>query len=150
MDESLKARILEFLDGALDMTLATIRDDGYPQATVVGFVHDDLTIYFGCDEDSQKAENIARNSKVSLTVTLPYKSWNDICGLSAGADAHRITDPGEIEKVGALMFEKFPQIAEFVPSEEEREATAMFRVTPKVFSVIDYSKGFGHAELVAV
>lgn len=37
------------------MTIATIRDDGYPQATVVGFVHDGLTIYFGSDRNSQKA-----------------------------------------------------------------------------------------------
>jgi hypothetical protein len=51
-------------------------EDGYPQATTVSYVSDGLTIYFGCGEASQKARNLARNTKVSLTVTLTMRcSW---------------------------------------------------------------------------
>jgi hypothetical protein len=54
--------------------IATIRPDGYPQATTVSYVSDGLTIYFGCVAESQKAQNIAYNNKVSLTVTLPISA----------------------------------------------------------------------------
>jgi pyridoxine/pyridoxamine 5'-phosphate oxidase len=71
MDMRLKEEILSILKGASEMTIATVRPDGYPQATTVNFVSDDLVIYFGCAADSQKARNIACNGKVSLTVTVP-------------------------------------------------------------------------------
>ena len=88
--------------------------DGYPQATTVSFANDGLDIYFGCSEDSQKARNISRNGKVSLTINLPYANWGEIRGISAGGHADRLTDPSEIEHAGRLLLQKFPQgIAEY-------------------------------------
>ena len=40
------------------MTVATLRPDGRPQATTVGYMNDDLTLYFLCGLDSQKAKNL--------------------------------------------------------------------------------------------
>ena len=79
-----QADIFGILDGAQDITIATVREDGYPQATMVSFVHDGLTIYFGCGPDSQKARNIKQCDKISLTVNLPYEGWDEIRGLSLG------------------------------------------------------------------
>ena len=93
MDARLRDEILSILDRASDMTIATIRQDGYPQATTVSFANDGLDIYFGCSEDSQKARNISRNGKVSLTINLPYANWGEIRGISAGGHAARLTDP---------------------------------------------------------
>lgn len=146
MDPGLKQEIVSILDDANDMTIATIRTDGYPQATTVSYVNDGLKIYFGCAAASQKSTNLARNSKVSLTVNLPYTSWNDIRGLSIGGRAERVTNPQEVEQAGQLMFEKFPQIARYAPA--ELEDIVLFRVTPEVISVLDYRKGFGHTDLV--
>jgi len=56
------------------MTIATVREDGYPQAPTVSYVNDGPTIYFGCAAASTKAKNITGNAKVSLTVNLPYTS----------------------------------------------------------------------------
>ena len=58
MDPALKDEITSILDGANDMTIATIREDGYPQATTVSYVNDGLAIFFGCAAQSQKAKNI--------------------------------------------------------------------------------------------
>lgn len=74
MDPALTPEVISILDQANDMTIATVREDGYPQATTVSYVNDGLTIYFGCAAESQKAKNIARSEKVSLTVNLPYAS----------------------------------------------------------------------------
>jgi nitroimidazol reductase NimA-like FMN-containing flavoprotein (pyridoxamine 5'-phosphate oxidase superfamily) len=148
MDPVLTDEILSILDNAIDMTIATVREDGYPQATTVSYVNDGPKIYFGCGGESQKAKNLARNRKISLTVNLPYASWNEIRGLSIGGRAERVTDPQEMGEVSQLMFEKFPQIAGYAPA--ELEEIALFRVTPEIISVLDYRKGFGHTDLVKV
>jgi nitroimidazol reductase NimA-like FMN-containing flavoprotein (pyridoxamine 5'-phosphate oxidase superfamily) len=148
MDPALTEEILSILDDATDMTIATVREDGYPQATTVSYVNDRLTIYFGCAAESQKAQNIACNAKVSLTVNLPYANWSEIRGVSIGARAERVTDPQEIDQVCQLMFQKFPQIVPYAPT--ELEGIVLFRITPEIISVLDYRKGFGHTDLVNV
>ncbi|WP_414474642.1 pyridoxamine 5'-phosphate oxidase family protein [Microvirga sp. M2] len=147
MDASIREEILAILDRANDMTLATIRQDGYPQATTVSYAHDGLDIYFGCAADSQKARNIGRNRKVSLTINLPYVHWGEIRGISAGGLADRLTDTQEIARAGQLLLRKFPQgIAEYVSG--AIEGVAFFKVVSNVISVLDYRKGFGHRDLV--
>ena len=46
------------------------------------------------------------------------------------------------------MFQKFPQIARYAPTEVEE--IELFRVTPEIVSILDYRKGFGHTDLVKV
>jgi nitroimidazol reductase NimA-like FMN-containing flavoprotein (pyridoxamine 5'-phosphate oxidase superfamily) len=148
MNNGLRKEILAILAGATDMTLATVREDGYPQATTVSYVNDDLTIYFGCATESQKVVNIARNDRVSLTVNLPYSSWEEIRGVSIGGRADRVSDPREMDRVGELMLRKFPQIAQYAST--GMHGIVVFRIRPEIISVLDYRKGFGHTELVRV
>lgn len=148
MDSATREKIVAILAGAYDMTLATIRPDGYPQATTVGYVNDGVKIYFGTAANSQKARNIALCDKVSLTVTLPYDRWEEIQALSMGARAARVADAVEMAKVGRLMLKKFPQGADFGP--EEADSIAIFSISPVVVSVLDYRQGFGHTELVTL
>jgi general stress protein 26 len=148
MDPALRKEIVSILDEANDLTIATVREDGYPQATTVSYVNDSLTIYFGCAVESQKAQNLARSGKVSFTVNLPYANWSEIRGLSIGGRAERVTDPREIDQVAQLMFQKFPQIAPYAPT--ELEGIVLFRIIPEIISVLDYRKGFGHTDLVKV
>jgi pyridoxamine 5'-phosphate oxidase-like protein len=146
MDSGLREDILSILKGAGDMTIATIRPDGYPQATTVSYVSDGLVIYFGCAAESQKARNPALNDKVSLTVTLPYFNWDEIRGLSLGGRATPVTDPTEINRASELMLRKFPQILQYALA--GKKGVFLVRITPEVISVLDYRKGFGHTDLV--
>jgi Pyridoxamine 5'-phosphate oxidase len=148
MDPALREEILSVLKGASDMTIATIRPDGYPQATTVSYVSDGLTIYFGCAAESQKAQNIAYNNKVSLTVTLPYFNWEEIRGLSMGGRASPVTDTNEITRVSELLLRKFPQILKYALA--GKKGVFLVRITPEVISVLDYRKGFGHTDLVTL
>lgn len=144
-----KQAVLDILDQAPDTTVATVREDGFPQATTVSFVHDGLNIYFGCGTHSQKAQNIRYSDKVSLAVDLPYGSWNEIRGLSLGGRAHFVEEPEEIGRVMQLMQERFPQIAEFAETADPGEM-ALVRVEPVVVSLLDYRQGFGHSQLLEV
>lgn len=128
-----------------DLTIATVRPDGWPQATTVSYAGDGLTIYFGTDANSPKARNIVANNRVSLTINLPYSDWNHIEGISASGFAHRVTDPKDVAHFGAVMLEKFPDVLKYLPT-DRAGALAMFRVDLKFVSVLDYSKGFGHTE----
>ena len=149
MDPAVEQEIISILDDTNDLTIATVRKDGYPQATTVSFVNDGMAIYFGTWSQSQKAKNIARDDRVSIAITDPYKTWNDIKGVSIGGRARKLNDPGELAKVGAIMMKKFPQIAEFAKTMQETEM-AMFRIDAEVISVLDYGKAFGHTDLVTV
>jgi general stress protein 26 len=143
MDESSRRQVLDLLKRHNIMTLATVRKDGYPQATTVSYVNDGLNIYFAFDKTAQKVRNIKRCNKVSLTVGRDYRDWNRIQGLSMGADALVLTNLSEIKTAGSLLARKFPQWGAVSP-----EDVAFVRVVPKVISILDYRRGFGHTELV--
>ena len=148
MDAGLREEIRSILKAADEMTVATVRPDGYPQATTVNYVSDGLVIYFGCAAESQKVRNIACNDKVSLTVTPPHFNWEDICGLSIGGRAAPVTDPKEINRVSELMLRKFPHILRYALG--GKKGVFLVRITPEVVSVLDYRKGFGHTVLVKI
>ena len=131
--------------------IATLRADGWPQATVVSFVHDGPIIYFGVGAASQKAENIARDNRVSITVTPPYEDWMQICGVSMAARVIKVTDEAEQMLVGELMLKRFPKAAEISEMMEVKPGDmCLYRVAPEVVSFLDYTKGFGHTELCKV
>ncbi len=147
MNRDTKRLVLDLLENGHTMTIATVRPDGYPQATTVAYASDGFAIYFACDRECQKVRNLARSRKVSLTVNGDERDWSRIQGLSMGATAEVIS--GVRARRGlALLGRKFPPMAKL--SATERAGTAIVRVTPTVISVIDYTKGFGHTELFAL
>jgi general stress protein 26 len=146
LDPKMKSFVLKILDDAPDITVATKRPDGFPQATVVSFVHDAGTIYFGCDANAQKAANIAHDNRISITATPPYRDWKHIRGVSMGARAFRVVDEKEQKRIGELMLKRFPEMADFM-AEMSAADMILFRVDPEVISILDYAQGFGHTEL---
>lgn len=149
MDETLRRKILELLDGHRIMTLATLRPDGWPQATTVGYGSEGLILYFLCGKDSQKAANLARDDRVSLTIDHDTPQVMDISGLSMAARAQRVQDPSEGEKALRMLMQKYPPQNTPMPIKMPEPAeVAIFRVVPEVISVLDYTKGFGHTDLV--
>src|SRR5678815_4113866 len=99
MDDSMQKKIRGLLDGHRVMTIATLRPDGWPQATTVGYVNEGLTLYFLCGLDSQKAANLARDDRVSLTIDHDPPDLMAITGLSMAARAQAVVDLSEANKV---------------------------------------------------
>lgn len=147
MDLEQRELILSILSRADTLSVATVREDGWPQATVVSFVNDDLDLYFGTTFHSQKLENIARDSRVSATVTLGYGSSKPIQALSLAAEAERVTDPGELLKVAGLVLKKFPRPGPPAPA-AVLEGVAVVRLRPTIVSLLDYSRTFGQTDLI--
>ncbi|MES2758895.1 MAG: pyridoxamine 5'-phosphate oxidase family protein [Pseudomonadota bacterium] len=147
MDQSFKDFVLKVIEGANDLTLATVRPDGYPQATTVSFAHDGLNLYVGIGKHSQKANNVKHNNKVSLTINLPYQDWREIQGLSMSALAEVLVAGPDVDLAKSCLLKRFPQIAEWGETGPANEV-AFLKITPQVISILDYTKGFGHTEQV--
>ena len=150
MDESVRQKILSLLDGHRIMTVATLRPDGWPHATTVGYVSEAMTLWFLCGRESQKAGNLARDNRVSVTIDHDTPDLMAITGLSMAARAHRVTDRAEAEKVLRMLPLKYPDASPQTASMKmpEPDEVAIFRVEPEVISVLDYTKGFAHTDLV--
>ena len=148
MDSAARKAILNLLGVHRLMTVATLRADGWPQATTVGYVSDGLTLHFICAANSQKAVNIARDDRISLTIDSDTDDPFAIKGLSMAARATPVSDAVEIGKVLDRLGEKYPEYKKLPGT--DMSLTTVMRVTPEVISILDYSKGFGHSDLVSV
>ena len=74
------------------------------------------------------------------------KGWID---RVMAARAHVVTDPTEAEKALRLLMLKYPPQGSLPLPMPTPADVRIFRVTPVVISVLDYSKGFAHTDLVA-
>ena len=148
MSPSTKRFILDQLKTNRIMSLATVRSDGYPQATTVTYANDGLTLYFACDRSSQKVRNLRRSPKVSLTINKDTADWKKITGLSMGATAKVLKRTADTQRALALLSRKFKDMKGL--SEEDLAETVFVRVQPKVVSMLDYRRGFGWTKLVKV
>jgi len=146
MDEAIRAKILDLLGQHRLMTVATNRPDGWPQATTVGYANDGFTLYFLCGPQSQKALNIARDNRISLTVDHDVSDPMAITGLSMAAIAAPVEDAAEVSTATDLLMKRYPEYAGYPPPKSGD--IVIMRVVPKVISVLDYSKGFAHTDLV--
>jgi nitroimidazol reductase NimA-like FMN-containing flavoprotein (pyridoxamine 5'-phosphate oxidase superfamily) len=148
MDEKTQRTIVGILDRGRIMSLATLRPDGWPQATTVGYVNEGVSVYFLCGLDSQKAANLARDDRVSLTVNDDPADIMKITGLSMAGHARPVEDPAEGARILALMPLRYPDSPPPPFPMPTPDQVRIFCVTPSVVSVLDYSQGFGHTDLV--
>ncbi|MBB3019608.1 general stress protein 26 [Microvirga lupini] len=150
MHEDIRRKILTLLDQHRIMTVATLRPDGWPQATTVGYASEGLTLYFLCGLDSQKAANLSRDDRVSLTIDHDTSDIMAISGLSLAGHAQAVTDPADAGRVMKMLVRKYPEQTSLSGPMPSPGEIRIFRVTPTVISVLDYSKGFGHSDLVSI
>ena len=148
MKKAFKQQIVEILGQHRIMTIATNRKDGWPQATVVGYANDGIVIYCGIARDSQKFANIARDPRVSLAIAKDVPQPLMIKGLSIAARVEEVTDQGERDHAYEILIARYPEYK--VMPRPDPSAVPTMRLTPEIVSVLDYSRGFGHSDLVKV
>lgn len=150
MDDTLRRKIIALLDHHRIMSIATLRPDGWPQATTVGYANEGLELYFLCGLDSQKAKNLDRDDRVSLTINDDPSQVMEITGLSMAAKAEPVTDRTQAQNALRLLWSRYPEQTSVaaLPEMPQPEQVRIFRVRPAVVSLLDYSKGFAHTDLV--
>ncbi len=148
MKSEFKRQIVNLLNEHRIMTMATNRAAGWPQATVVRFCNDGMVIYCLISRNGQKFANIMRDPRVSLAIAKDYPQPLQIKGLSIAATAAMVTDRGEIDHASDILLHRYPEYK--VMPRPDPAAVPTLRLTPQIVSILDYSKGFAHSDLVRV
>lgn len=139
---------IEILDSHRQMAISTVRPDGWPQTTIVGYANSGWTVYFLIFRASQKFANISLDDRVSIAVSGDTGSLGEIKAVFAGAHAAEVTDPHERDRAWDLLTQRHPNLGDFgLPDDSE---TALMQATCKYVSIVDYSKGIGHTEAMTV
>ena len=161
MNRKLKNLVLQLLNEHRVMTIATNRQDGWPQATIVGYVNDGFLLYCFVAQNAQKYANILRDPRVSIAIGSDSSQPRDIKGLSLAARASPVTDRDEFDYVSALRLGRYPEYAASPQSattdgaaqraapRPSPDSVVLLRIVPEIISVVDYSKAFGHSDLIA-
>jgi nitroimidazol reductase NimA-like FMN-containing flavoprotein (pyridoxamine 5'-phosphate oxidase superfamily) len=144
----MKEKAIRILEQHRLMAIATNRPDGWPQATMVGYANEDVLIYFVISRQSQKFANIEQDDRVSIVVGGDFHDPSEIKALSIAAHADEIRDEGHRNHALNLVLERHPEL-------EMLEApgaghSAIMRANPAIITILDYSKGFGHADVLTV
>jgi general stress protein 26 len=136
--EALGKRTLQILAENRIMAVATLRPDGWPQATMVGYAHDGLVLYFAIGRDSQKLANMAHDPRVSIAIGHHEPGETGPRGLSLAATVSEVTDATAVQRLNALIQERYPEQALFTPP---GASIALMKALPVMISLIDPAGG---------
>ena len=139
---------VDILDSHRTMAISTLRADGWPQTTFVGYANEGLTLYFLIFRTSQKLANIRRDMRVSLAIGGDEKEIRELTAVYAAAHAIEVTDPNERARAWHLLESRHPNLADFeLP---DRTDAAMMKAACQFVTVLDFRRGPGHTEELSV
>ena len=148
IDRAMECKAIDILDRYRLMTIATLRADGWPQATMVNYANEGLLLYFIISKQSQKFANIQRDSRVSIVVGRDFDDPTQIMALSIAANSSDVRDPVQREHAVDLVLERHPTLAAM--GRPDLKHSAVMRAYCSIVTILDYSQGFGHADLLTV
>ena len=100
------------------MTIATLRRDGWPQATVVSYANEGFVLYTIIGRNTQKYLNIVRDRacpwrsaaipRVSVAISSDLAQPLQYKGLSLGGHATVVENSGQIERFRAIVLSAIP------------------------------------------
>lgn len=139
---------VEILNSNQTMALSTLRPDGWPQTTFVGYANEGLTLFFLIFRSSQKLANIRRDKRVSLAVGGDAKEISQLTAVYAAAHAVEVTEPKERARAWSLLEAKHPNLVDFeLP---DRTEAAMMKAVCQYVTVLDFRRGPGHTEELSI
>lgn len=134
---------IRILDTHRIMAISTVRPDGWPQTTIVGYANVGLTIYFMIFRSSQKFANIQRDDRISIAIGEEPRDVRELNAAYAGAHATELVDPRGREDAWRLLRQRHPNLADFEPPEPSE--AAVMRAECKYVSILDYRIGPGYS-----
>lgn len=144
----MKDKAIDILNGNRLMAIATSRPDSWPQVTMVSYANEDILIYFIVSRQSQKFANIERDDRVSIVIGHDFHDPATIRSVSIAARASEVRDPKQRERAVRLLLDRHPGLRRL--ERPEPGHSAVMRANPEIITILDYSKGFGHADLLTV
>jgi|SRR6476469_9995960 len=130
------------------MNISTIRPDGWPQTTIVGYANEGWRLYFLIYRTSQKFQNISHDNRISISVGHEPTELRDVKAVYAGCTAREVKDIKEKSRAWMLLAQRHPKLTDLAPPQQDEVATMVAEC--RYVSVLDYSKGLGHTEALTV
>lgn len=148
MSATQEGTAIQILDGHRIMAISTVRPDGWPQTTVVGYANVGLLLFFLIFRSSQKFANIAKDNRVSVAVAPEPRNLGELQAVYAGGFASEVVDAEERELGWKLLVQRHPNMASLeAPSSS---GAAMMRFQCKYVSVLDFAKTWGESETFTI
>jgi len=157
MRNDLLARILAFLAAHTTLTLATVAEDGQPQAAALFYAHDRaadgrLALYFLSEPSSRHCANLARQPRCAATIQADGQDWQEIQGLQIEGEAELVRGR-ELARAARVYTAKFSFLGELLHGGEGPAALAglvarcrFYKLTPRWIRLIDNRQGIGYKE----
>ena len=143
-----KDQAIRILDSHRIMAISTLRSDGWPQTTIVGYANVGLTLYFMIFRSSQKFSNIQRDDRISIAVGEEPRDLRELNALYAAAHASELTDAGERQDAWRLLRQRHPNLSSFeLP---EPSDAAMMRAECRHMSMLDYRIAPGYSRSLTI
>ena len=140
-----EAEVNNFLEGKLNMQIATIDEEGYPMIQPTWFLYDNDSgkIYITTSKMTRKAQNIQRNlDKIYFSIddeNIPYKGVKGRAVARISEDTQKnlpIIEKINIKYLGTLEHPLAKRLMESTRNGSE----VVIEITPKFFSAWDFSK----------
>lgn len=131
---ALLERVTEILRGHRLMTVATLRADGWPQATVVNYAADGLRLYFVVSTASQKLANLRRDPRASIAIG--GGADGPPLGLSMAVHVREVDTPRAIETVSEKLWTE--RRGEGFSPHPATPGSVLLAAEPIIVSLIDY------------
>ena len=135
---------IQIMDSHRIMAMATVRTDGWPQVTIVGYANVGLLIYFMIYRSSQKFANIQHDDRIAIAVGEEPQNVSSLQAVYSSAHAVEVTDRNVREVAWRLLRERHPNLEQYA-LEDQSEAVLMQARCEHV-SVLDYTLGWNASE----
>ena len=126
------------------MAISTVRPDGWPQTTIVGYANQGFDITFLIFRTSQKLANIQHDDRISIAVAGEPLDMRDLQAVYAGAHATEITDEGERQRAWQQLMQRHANLAGFQMPDASQ--AVFMHAKCKHVSMLDFTQGPGHRE----
>ena len=144
----MEQKAVEILNQNRLVALSTVRPDGWPQTTFVSYANDGLLLYFVISRQSQKFANIQKDDRVSLAVGRDFYDPSTVKAVSIAAHASEVTDATQRKRAVELLLGRHPGLQRLEAPAPSH--SAVMRAYPAIVTILDYSKGFGHVDVLTV
>lgn len=146
MSQELEARIKQFLAAHTTLTLATVAEDGRPQAAPLFFAEtDDLSLIFISETKVRHSRNIARDRRVAATIYADGQQWQSIRGVQLEGECISLSGAAA-NHARAIYLAKYPFIKADKLLAAMMHVVTFYKILPVWLRLIDNSRGFGHKE----
>ncbi len=145
MDE-LRERIRQFLADHTTLTLATVAEDGRPQAAPLFFAEmDDLSLVFISERKSRHSRNVSRDDRIAATIYADGQVWQSIQGVQLEGSCRALS--GRAARAAREVYlAKYAFIAQNNVLAMMLKLVTFYEIKPRWIRLVDNSQGFGHKE----